>query len=593
MSNTPSGSLRIVDPAEIDESAPSAVEQRAGVEPTPESNPSTGDFNLRILLQAPARYIRDKHGVTELERIASLAGLALSDLDGRTRWAAHEQVETFLKELWKLVPGEDEFKGACAYQLKESYGPLRFVLRAMSPQRVYERTMTAKDFKMVSRVSTNEVVSSGANSFSGRYVTQVPESRLMCLSRQAQIAVLPTVWGLPPARLTETTCVAHGDNCCEYHLRWYRHRRWLPTILGALTGVLATVGLIATGWTSVPLWLALPLLGAAAGYIFELRRTNRANLDIGEEMNDALRVLARQDAEARSEILALNKRQRDWSHVLEEQVADRTLALEEVVARIQSLQEERQDTLRGVSHDLSNPLNSLMLAVEYLDRYSGDPDGDLEEIIGEQREAVGKMRLLLRELMELASSDTRPLRLTPATVDVAHLEAQLRRRLKALVHGRDIRVSVLATREAPPTIKMDRLLLDRVLDNLLTNAAKYTERGSIVVELDGRADRLTIKVSDTGRGIDELNIQRIFQPGGSDANGRRWGGYGVGLSVVVRLLDQIGGKLEVMSLPDSGTTFWAHFPVELADTVGGEAVRRPTNDELIEKVVTIRPPRIP
>jgi signal transduction histidine kinase len=129
-------------------------------------------------------------------------------------------------------------------------------------------------------------------------------------------------------------------------------------------------------------------------------------------------------------------------------------------------------------------------------------------------------------------------------------------------------------------------VFDRVVDNLLTNAAKYTDRGSIVVEVGGVPGFLTIKVSDTGKGIESTDIERIFQAEGSDQSKRAPHSFGVGLSVVVQLLAQIGGRLDVMSKPHSGTTFWAHFPVEAQTPV------RPTmasgEREILHRVVTVR-----
>jgi two-component system sensor histidine kinase EvgS len=193
--------------------------------------------------------------------------------------------------------------------------------------------------------------------------------------------------------------------------------------------------------------------------------------------------------------------------------------------------------------------------------------------------------------MIVATTGNGTIRLEPQVVEVPTLTTRIRKRLNALVYGRGVRASVLPTREAPETLEVDPLLLDRVLDNLLTNAAKYTERGSIVVEIDGTPGFLTLKISDTGRGIDEAEMEKVFKPGGSRREDRASDSWGVGLSVVVQLLGRIGGRLEVMSKPGVGTTFWAHFPVVSSPAANRSAppqtsLRAPAFD--VSNVVSIR-----
>ena len=154
-----------------------------------------------------------------------------------------------------------------------------------------------------------------------------------------------------------------------------------------------------------------------------------------------------------------------------------------------------------------------------------------------------------------------------------------------------MRTTAFATREVPDHLEIDPLALDRIIDNLLTNAVKYTDRGSIVIELDGTPGHLVIKVSDTGRGIEPDAVGGIFQAGGSTLDSRRGDSFGVGLSVVVQLLQQIGGRLEVMSKPASGTTFWVYLPVRRAPPrlPGPRSTRsRESTDEALRRVVRVR-----
>jgi signal transduction histidine kinase len=536
------------------------------------------------------RYLREKHGTDVLERILTAAGLAVGDFDGKSRWTSLESFEAFLKGVREVAGSDEEFQRACIYRMSESYGVFRFAFRALSPLAVFLKAMS--QFHLVSRVGRFEVLASGRTFLEYRHYSTKREDRLVCLSRQAQSSALPTMWGLPGARITERKCVAFGNDCCELKYQWYEHRRPLPMFIGALAGAAAAFALSLAGLGTLTLWLGLPILCGLVGYVLELRRSNKANLAIGEEMNEALVGLAAEDADARREVLALNQRQKEWTRVLEEQVAERTASVEAVVRRLQNIREDLQTNLRGVSHDLQSPLFLIRALNESMLEDTDGLSPELVENLKEQGKALVQMSAMFQDLMTLVRADAPLLRLAPQNVETEPLLDQLRRRVRALVIGREIRVSTLASRETPPRIETDLLLFDRVIDNLLTNAAKYTERGSIVIELDGKPGFLTVKVSDTGRGIEEDDIRKIFEPDGSAKEARAKYSHGVGLSVVVKLLAQIGGKLEVMSLPGMGTTFWAHFPVEISTAAKEVAQKdervRDDDHDSFNKVVTIR-----
>jgi signal transduction histidine kinase len=320
------------------------------------------------------------------------------------------------------------------------------------------------------------------------------------------------------------------------------------------------------------------ICGAILGYALELRRTHRANLAIGDEAVDALRKLSHEEADARLEIVDLHHRQRRWTQLLEEQLAERAVVMEQMLGEARRVSENRVKTLRGMSHDLNNPLLVLMSSLSLLEM-----DGADANVTRDMQLAIDQMRQLLRVMVNNLSGEVN-VPWAHQELDVAMTTDQLRGRMKALVFGRDIRVSVFRSREAPESIRCDSTLFDRVVDNLFTNAAKYTVSGSIVVEVGGTPGYLTLKVSDTGRGIPADKIAHIFVPGGSDESSRAKGSFGVGLSVVVHLLARIGGRLEVMSRQDIGTTFWAHFPVQPLEGTGGVD----WSEGQLDRVLTIR-----
>jgi signal transduction histidine kinase len=140
-------------------------------------------------------------------------------------------------------------------------------------------------------------------------------------------------------------------------------------------------------------------------------------------------------------------------------------------------------------------------------------------------------------------------------------------------------------------VKTVPIMLERIIDNLLTNAAKYTERGSIIVEVGGTPGFFLLKISDTGRGIGPERLEQVLRSGGPDPNPPVGGSRGAGLSIVARLLDQLGGRLEIMSEPGEGTTVWMYLPCEGEARDGGDALlddRSDAIEHVLRRVVKIR-----
>jgi len=528
-------------------------------QPTPES----ADYNLRILWPL-ARYIEDKNGPAVLAELAVANGLEVEWLDGRTHWTSTANFEGFLGSARRHLGSEEKFKEACVHRIQEAYGAMRFLLWAMSPSAVYDQAV--KTIHMLSAVEELEAVSIGRTDFHLRVKTPKGMARETCLIRQAQCAALPTMWGLPAAHVHEEACLAFGDPTCELKLSWYANNRRLPIFVGGLIGLLVGYGFSRVAH-SLLLVITCGIIGLLIAEMLESRTARRANEETRGRVMDALTQLAQQETEARREILALGQRQRDWTHLVEESYATRIDGLEGVMKKAEAMQHERESTLLGFSHDLRNPLMILAATVEFL--------RDNEEALGEEgalvitdvEGAIEQMNRMLGDFVGAATSKKAMVRLAPQKLAVSALTSSLTRRLRALVQGRAIVPSVMQTREAPDTIYFDPLVFDRVIDNLLTNAAKYTERGSIVVEVGGTPGFIVIQVSDSGRGISDDELQRIFKPGGSDKDRRARDSFGVGLSVVLHLLEQVGGSLEVMSTPGRGTTFWANFPVGSESTL--------------------------
>src|SRR5580692_5571203 len=156
------------------------------------------ELNLRLLVHL-LRYVRDHFGQEAVERIRIESGIL--DLDAGNRWASLAQFERVLLVARSLMRNDAEFLAACAYELGKVSGPVRFLIGAISPIDAYE--LGAKNMRLVSTISVFEPERRGYGRVFIRYRSTRPESRLMCLSRQAQIEALPTLWGLSRAELVE------------------------------------------------------------------------------------------------------------------------------------------------------------------------------------------------------------------------------------------------------------------------------------------------------------------------------------------------------------------------------------------------------
>lgn len=537
-------------------------------------------------LVAPSMWVIDTRGRTEFERVCAAARVDPAVMVDPTQWIELDKVGGYLAEVRGLVADEAEFLRACVHRMREGYGPVLLVLPVATPLLMFRAI--SRTVPLFSNVSRCSITAESRNHAVLRYESDAPhlETRELCLTRVAAMTEVPSLFGLPAAIVREKACIAHGDPSCEYECRFYTRSRWLPAVGGALVGGATAYGLSLAGIDPSLGWASLPLAFGLLGLVFEMRKTSQANVAHGLAIQGALEELARREGEARREIVAFHGRQREWGRLLEEQVTERTTQLELLLERLRELGQARVTSVRGVWHDLRSPLQ-VMLANQGIVRRAFDTGSEklLDAALADDRESIAKMEELLRQLVESARADRGLVPFNPVEMDVGPWVEALRNRVKALVHGRDVSVSVFSRREAPERIVTDRLIFDRVADNLCSNAARYTERGSIVVELDGKPGFLTLKVSDTGFGISQDRIEQIFQPG-NRPDPRAPRSVGVGLSVVVQLMAQVGGRLEVMSKLGQGTTFWAHFPVQ---PPAAPSPREGSPPKLAD-VVTIRKP---
>jgi signal transduction histidine kinase/CheY-like chemotaxis protein len=237
--------------------------------------------------------------------------------------------------------------------------------------------------------------------------------------------------------------------------------------------------------------------------------------------------------------------------------------------------------LAAASHDLRQPLFALTVLGDTLLMHELSPT--VRSIVSQQVEAIGVLRSLFDNLLDLSRFDAGGVRTNIRLVD-----------LREVLHLLDVefgplcRAKGLAWRVSDSTwpVFTDPELLLRLLGNLLANAVRHTDRGSVSVEACVTDDRVRIEVADTGPGIDPADQRRIFdefvQLG--NANRDRRAGAGLGLAIVRRIDGLLGTGLTIQSAVGKGTKFSVVMPVARADVPAGEAAHTPSHDALPERL---------
>ncbi|OQP06558.1 PAS domain-containing sensor histidine kinase [Geobacillus sp. 46C-IIa] len=231
------------------------------------------------------------------------------------------------------------------------------------------------------------------------------------------------------------------------------------------------------------------------------------------------------------------------------------------ITELKRLEQIRKDFVANVSHELKTPVTSIKgFAETLLDGAMKDEEA-LEHFLTIILKESERLQTLVEELLDLSKIEQHGFQLLLDDVNVAEVTAEAVAvfRQKAEEKQIDLRA------EAPPwlVIRGDRNRLKQILLNLLANAIAYTpEHGQVAVEAEENEREVLIRVKDTGIGIEEKEIPRIFERfyRVDKARSRDSGGTGLGLSIVKHLVEAHHGHITVASEVGRGTVFTIHFP---------------------------------
>jgi signal transduction histidine kinase len=215
----------------------------------------------------------------------------------------------------------------------------------------------------------------------------------------------------------------------------------------------------------------------------------------------------------------------------------------------------------AASHDLRQPLHAMGLFAEALRQRIRDPE--VASLVNSINESVDALEGLFGELLDITRIDTGGVEVNPAPVRLKELFARLRLHFEPVAFEKGLQLSF---RGEQHVAQADPILLERVLRNLVSNAIRYSDDGGVLVSCRPRRGRLLVQVWDSGIGISEHSLPRVFEEFFQvqsnrplEAHHRK--GLGLGLAIVKRLSDLMGTRIGVRSRVGHGTVFEFELPV--------------------------------
>ncbi len=228
--------------------------------------------------------------------------------------------------------------------------------------------------------------------------------------------------------------------------------------------------------------------------------------------------------------------------------------------------------LVSVSHEVRSPLNAIYGYAQLLERGADISPADAARVI---RSSCEHLTNLVEGLHDISQVESGVLRLSRDTVPLAAFLEQLVSMFRPQAAAKGLAFLYEPPANLPRHAYADEKRLRQVLINLLSNAVKFTDSGEIGLRVSYRSDLATFEVSDTGIGIAQDDLQRVFEPfeRGSTAAAHRRQGVGLGLSITNALVQIMGGEIAVVSTPGHGTRFTVRLMLSAAAGAADEPRR--------------------
>lgn len=306
----------------------------------------------------------------------------------------------------------------------------------------------------------------------------------------------------------------------------------------------------------------------------ELQAQHNELENVNAELEAQAQKLQASEEELRvqqEELLQANKELEERAQMLEEKnevIVERNLEIQKKAEELALSTRYKSEFLANMSHELRTPLNSILLLSRLL---SENSTKNLDEEQVEYARVINNsgqgLLALIDEILDLSKIEAGKMTLEYHDVNITGIVKDMTSVFAPMAKDKNIELKVDVHDNVPQSISTDKMRLEQVLRNLLSNALKFTPRGSITLEIytpPGKEGILAFAVKDTGIGIPKEKQQVVFeafqQADGSTR--RKFGGTGLGLSISREIARMLGGEIKLESEPGKGSEFTLYVPVQ-------------------------------